>query len=171
MQQSPILNLNNIVIYHSFCVQSRLLTVSHAHRATAVIDERAYAAIRITINFCFLSFTLVLSAFRRPWLKARIWYHLLLFGCFRVRGADFGSRVLRRAGEGDIRSATREALKAASQQSSQVAEVLDAASREQTGASLSQHLQSGRQAVESVTGVFTDRFQGEVCRRTPVLRS
>lgn len=70
------------------------------------------------------------------------------------------SPALRRAGQGDLNSAVKEAMKSLSQQSKQIAEILDATSREQTGASMEHHMRRSRDAAEGVASVFSERAQG-----------
>ena len=71
-----------------------------------------------------------------------------------------GSPIVRRVGQGDIGSAVQEALKAVSQQTKQVADALDAASQEQTGATVQQHLRRGQEAAETVASAVSERTQG-----------
>lgn len=77
------------------------------------------------------------------------------------------SPALRRAGQGDFNNALKEALKSISQQTKQIAEILDATSREQTGASMEQNVQRSREAADSVASMFADRTQGVLSQAKP----
>ena len=70
------------------------------------------------------------------------------------------SPALRRAGQGDLNNAVKEAMKSISIQTKQIAEILDNTSREHTGVPMDHHMQRSRDAAENVASILSDRTQG-----------
>ena len=67
---------------------------------------------------------------------------------------------MKRCAEGDLESALKEAMKSVSQQSRQIAEYLDSASREQTGASVNEHINRGQSAFQEAASIVRQQAQG-----------
>lgn len=82
---------------------------------------------------------------------------------------SFCSPALKRCAEGDLNSALKEALKSVSKQSNQLASMLDSASREQTGASVNEHLNRGQEAVQQVANLVNQQAQGNLTKLIMVL--
>ena len=59
-------------------------------------------------------------------------------------------------------NALREAMKSMSQQTKQIAEMLDTASREQTGSSMETNMRRTQEVYEGVASAFTERTQGGI---------
>ena len=76
------------------------------------------------------------------------------------------SPALRRAGQGDLNNAVKEAMKSISIQTKQIAEILDNTSREQTGVPMEHHMQRSRDAAENVASILSDRTQGSPLSQT-----
>ena len=72
------------------------------------------------------------------------------------------SPALKRCAEGDLESALKEAMKSMSQQTHQIANMLDAAAREQTGSSVNEHFSRGQNAVQQAASVVRQQAEGEV---------